>query len=94
MSNEAHEAHQAGARHRPRAVGQGRKRSTVLPPGYSWLSVPVPTEALDHLHIQARRSGGLSFQEFMAKFCMEAFPYSKEDSDASIAPEPASENAP
>jgi hypothetical protein len=94
MSNEAHEAHAAGARNRPRAVGQGRRQSTVLPSGYSWLSVPVPTEALDHLHIQARRSGGMSFQEYMARFCLEAFPYGRKDSGTATAPESAPESAP
>jgi len=82
MSNEAE------PRSRPRAVGQGRKRSTVLPAGYSWLSVPVPTEALDHLHIQARRSG-MPFQEYMARFCLEAFPYSREGSGPTSTPESA-----
>ena len=79
---------EAGARNKPRAVGQGRRRSSVLPSGYSWLSVPVPTEALDHLHIQARRSG-MPFQEYMARFCLEAFPYSREGSGTATAPEPA-----
>jgi hypothetical protein len=63
MSNEA------GVRNKPRAVGQSRRRSTVLPPGYSWLSVPIPTEALDSLHIAARRSG-MPFQEYMRRFCI------------------------
>jgi len=80
---------EAEPRSRPRAVGQGRKRSTVLPAGYSWLSVPIPTEALDHLHIQARRSGGMSFQEYMARVCLEAVFYSREDSGAATTPEPA-----
>jgi len=87
MSNEA------DARAKPRAVGQRRKRSKVLPPGYSWLSVPIPTETADHLHIQAR-SSGMPFQEYMARFCLEAFPYSREDSGTATIPETATEAPP
>ena len=78
----------AESRGKPRAVGQGRKRSSVLPSGFSWLSLPIPTEALDHLHIQARRSG-MAFQEYMARFCLEAFPYTREDTDPATALEGA-----
>ena len=60
-----------------KALGQGRKRSLVLPPGYSWLSVPIPTEALDHLHIQARISGR-TWRQYMSRFCMEAPCYERE----------------
>ncbi len=71
MSNES-QSHSRAA-----AISQGRRRSTVLPEGYSWLSVPVPTEGLDLLHVAARTSH-LSFREYMRRFCMEAFPYTPE----------------
>ena len=61
----------------PKVVGQARRKSRVLPEGFSWLSVPIPTEALDHLHIQARRSG-MSWQEYMRRFCLEAPYYERE----------------
>jgi hypothetical protein len=51
-----------------------RRVSKVLPPGYSWLSVPIRTETLDHMHIQARRSG-LSFRGYAERWCQEAFPF-------------------
>jgi hypothetical protein len=80
MSNEAQ------PRSKPRPVG-GRRRSTVLPEGYSWLSVPVPTAALDNLHVQSRRSN-LGFREFVRLWAMDAFPYNQ-DPGLPTAPEPA-----
>jgi hypothetical protein len=51
-----------------------RRISKVLPPGYSWLSVPIRTETLDHLHIQARLSR-LAFRDYIERWCQEAFPF-------------------
>ncbi len=65
-----------------------RRVSKVLPAGYSWLSVPIRTEALDHLHIQARLSR-LSFRDFMERCCQEAFPYSPTEAAQGKAPESA-----
>lgn len=73
---------------RPRAIAQGRKRSTVLPSGYSWLSVPVPTDALNNLHVQARRCN-MAFREYVRHWAMDAFPYN-EGAGPATAPEPAS----
>ena len=55
------------------AQGQGGRRGR-RPEGYRWLSVLLPQQTFNHLHIQARLSD-LSFQEYMARFCKEAFPY-------------------
>ena len=84
MSNESQS--QSGAA----AISQGRRRSTVLPEGYSWLSVPVPTAALDHLHIQARRSA-MPFRQYVQTWALDAFPYNREASPAA-APAPAPAN--
>ena len=81
MSNESQS--QSGAA----AISQGRRRSTVLPEGYSWLSVPLPTAALDHLHIQARRSA-MPFRQYVQIWAMDAFPYNPEAGSVT-APEPA-----
>jgi hypothetical protein len=51
-----------------------RRMSKVLPPGYSWLSAPIRTETLDHLHIQARLSR-LSFRDYIERWCQEAFAF-------------------
>jgi len=81
MSNESQ------SQSRATAISQGRRRSTVLPEGYSWLSVPLPTEALNHLHIQARRSA-MPFRQYVQTWALDAFPYNHEAGPA-IAPEPA-----
>ena len=73
-----------------RPVGRGRRKSKVLPPGYSWLSVPIPTEGLDNLHITARQSG-MTFEEYMGKFCFEALPYSRNPNSENHRPEHAPE---
>jgi hypothetical protein len=71
------------------ALALGHRRvSTVFPPGYSWLSVPIRTETLDHLHIQARLSR-LSFREFMERSCQDAFPYNVTTPTQGGAPESA-----
>jgi hypothetical protein len=62
-----------------------RRISKVLPPGYSWLSVPIQTQTLDNLHIQARLSG-LGFRQYVERWCQEAFPFNP---PASNAPESA-----
>ena len=59
----------------PSALASGRKRvSKVLPPGYSWLSVPLPTQTLNNLNINARMSN-LSLREYMERFCAESIDY-------------------
>jgi len=55
-------------------VTRQRRVSKVLPPGYSWLSVPIRTSTLNNLNIQARRSN-MSLREYMDRFCQEAIPY-------------------
>ncbi len=81
MSNESQ------SQSRTTAISQGRRRSTVLPEGYSWLSVPLPTAALDHLHIQARRSA-MPFRQYVQIWAMDAFPYNPE-AGLATAPEHA-----
>lgn len=73
----------------PRGTGRviGRKRrSTVLPEDYSWLSVPVPTKALYNLRIQALRSA-MPWPEYVAAWAMDAFPYNQ-GAGAAAAQEP------
>ena len=70
-------ATEEAARKSRRALGQGRRKSMVLPDGYSWLSVPIPTKALKLLHIQALRSD-MPWQDYMSRFCMEAPCYESE----------------
>lgn len=78
-----------------RPVGRGRRKSTVLPSGYSWLSVPIPTEGLDNLHVHARQSG-MTFEEYMGRFCFEALPYPRNAGDhrPEHAPETVSQPGP
>ena len=40
----------------PRPVRRRKPRSKVLPKDYNWLSVPVPSQVHNHVHIQARQS--------------------------------------
>ena len=49
------------------------RRKPRRPAGYRWLSIALPQNVFNNLHIQARLSD-LSFQEYMARFCEEAFP--------------------
>jgi hypothetical protein len=62
---------------RPTALGRGRGPSLVLPHGYSYLSVPIPTKALKLTHIQALRSD-MPWQEYMSRLCTEAPCYERE----------------
>ena len=80
---------EAEGRPDPRPVGQRRRKSKVLPPGYSWLSVPIPTKGLDNLHVHARQSG-MTFEEYMGRFCFESFPYPRDSENHQ--PEHAPEN--
>lgn len=81
MSNESQ------SQRRATAISQGRRRSTVLPEGYSWLSVPVPTAALVHMRIQAMRSA-MPWRQFVKNWALDAFPYNREAGPAA-APESA-----
>ena len=65
-----------------------RRVSKVLPPGYSWLSVPIQTQTLDYLHIQARLSR-LSFRDYIERWCQEAFPFTGAASVQGNPPESA-----
>ena len=58
-------------------LGQGEKESKVLPPGFGWLSVPIPKKARKHARIQALRSD-MPWQEYIARLCMEAPCYKEE----------------
>jgi len=72
---------------KPVALGP-RRVSKVLPPGYSYLTVPIRTETLANLHLLARISTPpLSFPEFMERWCQEAFPYNGPTSTQGKAPE-------
>ena len=55
------------------ADGQGERKSRRHPPGYRWLSVLLPQQTFNNLHIQARLSN-MSFREYMEQWCQEAFP--------------------
>lgn len=58
-----------------RVLVSGRRRvSKVLPAGYSWLSVPLPTRTLNNLNHMARVSN-LSLRSYMERFCEEAVDY-------------------
>ncbi len=71
------------------ALGPGRRRvSKVLPPGYSWLSVPLPTKTLNNLNIMARMSN-LSLRKYMERFCEEAVDYSPSLPSPGVTPEQA-----
>ncbi len=73
----------------PGALASGRKRvSRVLPPGYSWLSVPLPTQTLNNLNIMARMSN-LSLRSYMERFCAEAVDYPPTMSSPGGTPEHA-----
>jgi hypothetical protein len=67
-------------------VTRQRRVSKVLPPGYSWLSVPIRTNTLNNLNIQARRSN-MSLREYMDRFCREAVPYDGSTCPDDRAPE-------
>jgi hypothetical protein len=51
------------------------------PAGYRWLSVLLPQQVFNHLHIQARLSD-MSFQRYMQEFCSEAWPYNTKNEPA------------
>lgn len=55
-------------------TGAGQRQSHRRPSGYRWVSVLLPQETFNHLHIQAMRSN-MSFRQYMQKFCSEAWPY-------------------
>jgi len=65
--------------------GQGQRKAK-RPPGYRWLSVLLPQQTFNNLHIQARRSD-MSFQQYMQRFCEEAFPFDSEPQPQGRAPE-------
>jgi len=67
-------------------AGQGERR-TRRPAGYRWLSVLIPQQSFNHLHIQARLSN-MSFREYVERWCQEAFPLASHVSQGG-APEQA-----
>lgn len=62
-----------------RPVGRRKRKSCVLPKGYNWLSVPIPSEVHNHIHNQARQSN-MSLKDYLAWFLTEARPYEETDS--------------
>jgi hypothetical protein len=70
-------------------VNRHKRVSKVLPPGYSWLSVPLPTDTLNNLKIQALLSK-MSLREYLERFCKEAFPYNASTGSKAEALEQAS----
>jgi len=52
-------------------VGTTRNRSSVLPPQYSWLSLPIPKEVHAHIHHMARLSD-MSLKEYVTWFLRTA----------------------
>jgi hypothetical protein len=58
------------------------------PEGHRWLSVSLPQETFNQLHIQARLSN-LSFQQYMIRFCEEAFPLPGSSRQKGTLPEQA-----
>ncbi len=55
-------------------TGATRPKSSVLPPGYNWLSAPVPSRVHAHVHHMARLSN-MSLKEFLAWFLGTASPH-------------------
>jgi hypothetical protein len=70
-------------------VNRHKRVSKVLPPGYSWLSVPLPTDTLNNLKIQALLSK-MSLREYLEHFCQEAFPCNASTESKAEVPEQAS----
>jgi hypothetical protein len=62
------------------------------PAGYRWLSVLLPQQVFNNLHIQARLSD-MSFQHYMQEFCSEAWPYTTPQRPKDTAPEQAPPSA-
>ena len=62
-----------------RPVGRRKPKSSILPKGYNWLSVPIPSEVHNHIHNQARQSN-MSLKDYLAWFLTEARPYEETDS--------------
>ena len=52
-------------------VGTTRTKSSVLPPKYSWLSLPIPKEVHAHIHHMARLSD-MSLKEYVTWFLRTA----------------------
>lgn len=61
-----------------RPAGSTRPKSSVLPQGYNWLNVPIPSAVLNHIHNQARQSN-MSLKNYLACFLMEARPVRESD---------------
>ena len=52
------------------AAGQGERKAR-RPAGYRWLSVLIPQQSFNHLHVQARLSN-MSFRQYVERWCQEA----------------------
>ena len=70
------------------ADGQGERKSRSHPVGYRWLSVLLPQQTFNHLHIQARLSN-MSFREYIELFALEAFPLNRPTVSDGKTPEQA-----
>lgn len=60
------------------AIGSTRPKSSVLPEGFNWLSLPIPREVHAHVHHMARLSN-MSLKEYVAWFLRTASPRRGED---------------
>ncbi len=74
------------------AVGTTRPKSSVLPQGFSWLSVPIPRDVHAHVRHMAGLSN-MSLKEFVAWYLRTAQPRTENDSSQDtpelIAPGPS-----
>lgn len=59
------------------AVGETRPKSSVLPKGFSWLSVPIPKAVHNHARHMAGISN-MSLKEYVAWYLKKAIPRSED----------------
>ena len=61
-----------------RPTRRTKPKSSVLPAGFNWLNVPIPSGVLNHVHNQARLSN-MSLKNYLACFLAEARPVEESD---------------
>lgn len=69
-------------------VGVTRPRSSVLPEGFSWLSVPIPKSVHAHARHMASLSN-MSLKEYVAWYLRTATPRTEEDVPHAVTGEPS-----